>query len=404
MSTTKRSSAAPVVGLREALAVEQPAPLQLGVGVEEAVGGDQRDVGVLGPVRQHLLQHPRGGGLAHRHRPGEPDHERRARRGAPVQEGLLLAVQLAGRADVQAEQPGERQVDLLHLVEVQGVAEAAQPLDLLGRSGLSVSGREGRPGVAVELDVGRDLTLVGAVPPDMVGDSCSSPACRSARSAPTRVEGYVRDRRIRRAEAGPGRRDRRPAPARVPRLRLRRDRRRRRRHRGHQQAGRQAGQPREGDRRPAAARLPHRDRAHPLGHPRAPNDVNAHPHSGGSGRIALVHNGIIENFADAPRPDRGRRPRDGVRDRHRGGLPAARAAGRVGRRPDHRDAAGRHPARGRVHAGGRRRGGPRAGWSRPAATRRSWWASARARTSSAPTCRRSSSTPARRWSWVRTRS
>ncbi|MGH3362671.1 MAG: glutamine--fructose-6-phosphate transaminase (isomerizing), partial [Nocardioides sp.] len=30
----------------------------------------------------------------------------------------------------------------------------------------------------------------------------------------------------------------------------------------------------------------------------APNDINAHPHSGGSGRIALVHNGIIENFEE----------------------------------------------------------------------------------------------------------
>ncbi len=28
-----------------------------------------------------------------------------------------------------------------------------------------------------------------------------------------------------------------------------------------------------------------------------PNDVNAHPHTGGSGRLALVHNGIIENYA-----------------------------------------------------------------------------------------------------------
>jgi glucosamine--fructose-6-phosphate aminotransferase (isomerizing) len=30
----------------------------------------------------------------------------------------------------------------------------------------------------------------------------------------------------------------------------------------------------------------------------APNDVNAHPHLGGAGRVALVHNGIIENFAE----------------------------------------------------------------------------------------------------------
>jgi len=28
-----------------------------------------------------------------------------------------------------------------------------------------------------------------------------------------------------------------------------------------------------------------------------PNDVNAHPHMSNSGRLAIIHNGIIENYA-----------------------------------------------------------------------------------------------------------
>ena len=48
-----------------------------------------------------------------------------------MQEVLGRPVQVTGRLDVQAEQPGERQVDLLHLLEIQLVAQPPETVDLL---------------------------------------------------------------------------------------------------------------------------------------------------------------------------------------------------------------------------------------------------------------------------------
>ena len=54
-----------------------------------------------------------------------------------------------------------------------------------------------------------------------------------------------------------------------------------------------------------------------------PNDVNAHPHMSQSGKFAVVHNGIIENFIDPEGGAAAEGLRVPVRDGHGGGGPAA---------------------------------------------------------------------------------
>ena len=109
--------------------MHQVSSQQLGVRVEEAVGGDEVDPGVVLPARQQRLQHAGGGGLADRDAARDADDERHR----AVRVLLRLAEELGGRGeqplprgDLEVDQPGQRQVDLFDLEQVQLFAEAAQ--------------------------------------------------------------------------------------------------------------------------------------------------------------------------------------------------------------------------------------------------------------------------------------
>src|SRR4029453_7369473 len=100
-----------------------------GVGVEETVGGDQVDLRVVSEAGQQRLQHTGGGGLADGDASRDADDERHR----PVRILLWLTEELGGGGeqpltgcDLKVDQPGQRQVDLFDLEQVELLAKTPQ--------------------------------------------------------------------------------------------------------------------------------------------------------------------------------------------------------------------------------------------------------------------------------------
>ena len=172
------------------------------------------------------------------------------------------------------------------------------------------------------------------------------------------------------------------------------------------EAGRQAREPPVALEAAPARAVARPASATPAGPPTAgPTDQNAHPHRGGDdGKLALIHNGIIENFHALkkgcwPRASSSRSETDTE-------VAAQLVAREYDRTGDLTEAMLKRRATGSRAPSPCSRCTPTApaSSSAPAATARSSSASVTARTSSAPTSPRSSATPGTRSSSARTRS
>ena len=146
---------ATVVGLGEALAGHEPALLEDPVGQEEAVGGDQVHPRRVRESGEQMGDEAGRRRLADGDRSGHRDDEG-GRRLIHAQEGSGTLRALARGGDVVLQERGQGTVDGVHLGQVDGIPQTSQLLDIGLGQRQRRRGRQGRPLVTVQLDIGRD--------------------------------------------------------------------------------------------------------------------------------------------------------------------------------------------------------------------------------------------------------
>ena len=144
--------AAPIVAFRKALAGHQAA-LPEHIGREQkAIGRHAIDLGVVRPPRQQRLENAGRRALAHRHAASHPDDVGHLRLRMP-EERCGRPVEILGRRYIQVQEPRQRQVDLDDLVEIQGLVDPTELLELRRAQRERRVRPQPRPRVAVEVEI-----------------------------------------------------------------------------------------------------------------------------------------------------------------------------------------------------------------------------------------------------------
>ena len=152
----KKEECREIVAFGKTLAIHETFAFEDLIRQEEAVGGDQIDLGMVRPANKQPLKDARGGALANRNAAGHADDI-----GDPgpldMEKFLGGAEQLLGGRHIEVQEPRDRQIDRHDLVEIDAIIEAAKLIEIGLRQGERRVGSELRPIIARKLAVGRYL-------------------------------------------------------------------------------------------------------------------------------------------------------------------------------------------------------------------------------------------------------